>query len=72
VWLEGLGKLKKFSDLIGTQTRDLPACSIVPQPITLPHYSIFCKIGDLHKSLHIFVRNVNAFTALNLIKCNNI
>jgi hypothetical protein len=37
VRLEGLGKLKKKSnDLIGNQTRDLPACSIVPQPTTLP------------------------------------
>jgi hypothetical protein len=31
VLLEELGKLKKFNDLIGNQTRDLPACSIVPQ-----------------------------------------
>jgi hypothetical protein len=31
VQLEGLGKLKKIH-LIGTQTRDLPACGIVPQP----------------------------------------
>jgi hypothetical protein len=36
VWLEGLGKLKKSND-IGNQTRDLPACSIVPQPTTLLH-----------------------------------
>jgi hypothetical protein len=35
VRLEGLGKLKKIY-LIGTRTRDLPACSIVPQPIPLP------------------------------------
>jgi hypothetical protein len=35
VRLEGLGKLKKFSDLIGTRNHDLPACSIVPQPTTL-------------------------------------
>jgi hypothetical protein len=34
--LEGLGKLKKSNDLIGTRTRDLPACGIVPQPTTLP------------------------------------
>jgi hypothetical protein len=34
VRLEGLGKLKKIH-LIGTRTRDLPACSIVPQPNTL-------------------------------------
>jgi hypothetical protein len=36
VWLEVLGKLKKIH-LIGTQTRELPACSIVPEPATLLH-----------------------------------
>jgi hypothetical protein len=36
VRLEGLGHLKKSNDLIGTRTRDLPVCSIVPQPTTLP------------------------------------
>jgi hypothetical protein len=30
---EALGKLKKFINLIGSQTRDLPACSIVPQQL---------------------------------------
>jgi hypothetical protein len=35
VRLEGLGQLKKIH-LVGTRTRDLPACSIVPQPTTLP------------------------------------
>jgi hypothetical protein len=34
--LEGLGKLKISNYLIGNRTRDLPACSIVPQPTTLP------------------------------------
>jgi hypothetical protein len=34
VRLEGLGILKKIH-LIGTQTRDLPACSTVPQPTML-------------------------------------
>jgi hypothetical protein len=33
--LEGLGQLKKSNDLIEIRTRDLPACSIVPQPTTL-------------------------------------
>jgi hypothetical protein len=33
--LEGLDQLKKIH-LIGTWTRDLPACNIVPQPTTLP------------------------------------
>jgi hypothetical protein len=28
--------IEKFNDLIGSRTRDLPACSIVPQPTTLP------------------------------------
>jgi hypothetical protein len=36
VRLEGLRQLKKFNYLIGNRTRDLPACSIVPQPTTLP------------------------------------
>jgi hypothetical protein len=36
VRLEELGQLKKIH-LIGTRTCDLPACSIVPQPTTLPH-----------------------------------
>jgi hypothetical protein len=38
VRLQELGKLKKIY-LIGTQSRDLPACSIVPQPTTLPRAS---------------------------------
>jgi hypothetical protein len=35
VRLEVLGQLKKIH-LFGTRTRDLPACSIVPQRTTLP------------------------------------
>jgi hypothetical protein len=35
VQLEGLGKLKK-SISSGTRIGDLPACSIMPQPTTLP------------------------------------
>jgi hypothetical protein len=36
VRLEGLCELKKSSNLIGNRTRDLPPCSILPQPTTLP------------------------------------
>jgi hypothetical protein len=36
VVLEGLDQLKKSSNLIGIRTLNLPACSIVPQPSTLP------------------------------------
>jgi hypothetical protein len=35
VRLEELGKLKKIHFIV-TRTRDLLACSIVPQPTTLP------------------------------------
>jgi hypothetical protein len=34
--VEGLGQLKTLNDLIGIRTRDLPACTIVSQPTTLP------------------------------------
>jgi hypothetical protein len=40
VRLEGLGQLKKSNDLTGSRTRDLPACSIVPQPTTLRRYGL--------------------------------
>jgi hypothetical protein len=36
VRLKGLGKLKTSVTAIGTQTRDLPVCSIAPQSSTLP------------------------------------
>jgi hypothetical protein len=35
VRMEGLGQLKKSSDLIENRTRNVAACSIVPQPTTL-------------------------------------
>jgi hypothetical protein len=48
VWLERLGKLKKFSALIGTRTHYLLACvtfCIFPVP------SVSMKSGDLLRSL---------------------
>jgi hypothetical protein len=45
--LEGLGKLKKIH-LIGTRTRDLPACSIVPQPTTLPRAPATHAINEIY------------------------
>jgi hypothetical protein len=41
--LEGLGKYKKFNDLMGTRNRDLSACRTEPQASTLPralHYPL--------------------------------
>jgi hypothetical protein len=43
VRLEGLGKLKKKIHLIVIRTRDLPACSIVPKPTTLPQLDMNLK-----------------------------
>jgi hypothetical protein len=35
VRLEGLGELKKSTDLFGNRTRGILACGIVPQPTAL-------------------------------------
>jgi hypothetical protein len=40
MWLEGLGKLKNSIASSGNRTRDLRACSLVPQPITLPRATV--------------------------------
>jgi hypothetical protein len=47
VWLWELGKLKKFNDLIRTRTREIPACSTVPQPSTVqraPYNTVKVKV----------------------------
>jgi hypothetical protein len=36
VRLEELGKLKKLIHLNGSRTRNLPPCSIMPQPLRVP------------------------------------
>jgi hypothetical protein len=56
--LEGLGKLKKFKDFIGTRTHDLPANSIAPQPSMLPR----APSSHHSKKINIFPNKCN-FTA---------
>jgi hypothetical protein len=51
VRLEGLGQLKKSNDLIRIRSRDLPACSIVPQPTTLPRAHVAGAIKMLKKTV---------------------
>jgi hypothetical protein len=41
--------IEKSNDLIGNRTRDLPACSIVPQPTTLPRATLY--VNQLIKCL---------------------
>jgi hypothetical protein len=55
---------EKSNDLIGNRTRDLPACSIVPQPTTLPlapvrqrsRHKEFSK-SYFHQNLHFQFKN---------------
>jgi hypothetical protein len=53
VRLEGLGQLKK--------SNDLPACSIVPQPITLPRASLLeIKWTEIKKRFPHTVKHMNS------------
>jgi hypothetical protein len=45
---EGLGKLRTFTHLIGCRTRDLPACSIVPQSLLYRFTHIYIYIYISH------------------------
>jgi hypothetical protein len=60
VQLEGLGKLKKIH-LIGTQTRDFPACSIVPQPTP-----VLCAPKIKHRAQELKAMTVR-LTWLNIL-----
>jgi hypothetical protein len=74
VRLEWLGPLIKIH-LIGTRTPDLPVCSIVPQPTTLPHapsYASFCVFCQNKESrLKIISINLTTETVSNchLLEC---
>jgi hypothetical protein len=64
--------IEKSNDLIGNQTRDLPACSIVPQLTTLPRASSLevpsyissslNYLGNLPPGLRVPTRNIRRFT----------
>jgi hypothetical protein len=68
VRLEGLGQLKKIH-LIGTGTRDLPACNIVPQPTTLPcsprKFSCGQKLHFYGKSIIVLLTSIGNFRTGN-------
>jgi hypothetical protein len=56
VQLEGLGKSRKIKYLIGLRYRDLPACSIAPQPST-PLYFHFYTMSKLQRyALRKFIK----------------
>jgi hypothetical protein len=62
VWLEGLGKLKK-STSSGIRSRDLPVCSVVPQPTTPPRTPSF-EVGT--KYLFIIETNFEMGTVYSI------
>jgi hypothetical protein len=76
VRLEGLGQLKKKSNgLIGIRSRDLPACSIIPQPATQPRasgnhqvriFTVLCTPRHLHRPVNV-IRNATQHDAME--KC---
>jgi hypothetical protein len=69
VLLEGLDSLKISITLMGNRTRDLPTCSIVPQPITLPRIDLEIKKTNVGLSLAF------SFTKILLhkrIKCESL
>jgi hypothetical protein len=68
VQLEGLGKLKKFDDLIKTRIRDLPACIIVPQPTMLQYDPTYVLICWLISKLHLI--NSSFLIIYRIVKCN--
>jgi hypothetical protein len=54
VWLRGLGKLKTFIDLTGSQSCDLPACSTVPQSLhhRMPHPALYITDNTTLRNQH--------------------
>jgi hypothetical protein len=47
--------IEKKSNEIGNRTRDLPACSIVTQPTTLPHAPLKIVDGKELKFSHLYI-----------------
>jgi hypothetical protein len=67
VRLEGLGKLKK-STSSWTRTGDLPACSIVPQPTTLPRAAEnLIILHEIRMFVTVFTRAPSLLCALSPI-----
>jgi hypothetical protein len=60
---EGLDKFKKLIYLIGSRTRDLPACSIAPQTTTLPRALL--KVGSFSTSIKCVSRKSNRLVYAN-------
>ena len=47
--------MKNSSDNIGNRTRDLPACSVVPQPTTLPRALTHIRVQIIYIYIYLFI-----------------
>jgi hypothetical protein len=63
--LERFRLIKKSNDRIGDRTRDLPGCSIVPQPTTLP-YSYIPVLDEFRLVRAITKQNPYIFSEVTL------
>jgi hypothetical protein len=66
--------IEKSNDLTRTQTHDLPSCSIVPQPTTLPHAPMMkvlkiCLIIILNKCVIVLYFSINVWYLYHYHKC---
>jgi hypothetical protein len=60
MWLEGLSKLKKPYDLIGTRTRDLPFCIH-----THVHNNLLCNLLNYTSKATIFIEHPRFYKFLD-------
>ena len=51
--------MKNSNDTIGNRTRDLPACSVVPQPTVPPRASTFVYIFEILQHFSIYNDVIN-------------
>jgi hypothetical protein len=72
VRLEALGQLKKSYDLIGIRTRDLSACSIVYQSITLPRAPSKKRINNVNKIIPVLDTILNQLSPVHTVYLCNI
>jgi hypothetical protein len=55
--LDGVGYIEKSNSLFGNRTRDLPACSIVPQPTMLQGHILYFVVQPVLYGLYWFCWN---------------
>ena len=60
----------KNSDIIGNRTRDLPACSAVPQPTAPPRAVMLACSRQKKRNLHFFFNQFACYCPTSLWQCS--